>query len=348
VTDAVEIPSWQVTWEGWRGGAIPASEGVRLSETGGLTISAGFAGAVALAEVFQFFDGSPWAGKRSAGASLWRPGADWRTADESETVVAFLPNRLWLLGLGNLGQAYLWMLRGLPYPHGRELELVLQDFDVISTANESTSVLTEPAQVGLRKTRAIAQWAEQVGFKTTIVERRFGPSTKRDANEPGIALCGFDNALARAALEDAGFELVVEAGLGAGPNAFMNFSLHTFPASRRASDIWSQVGPAELKAAVGEAYVKMLQANSIDECGMTQLASRSVGVPFVSVTAAAFVVAELLRRLHEGVALEVVSGSVFDIASLEAVDGAKGLFPGAFATIKNREHAQAVSIHQNA
>ena len=37
-----------------------------------------------------------------------------------------------------------------------------------------------------------------------------------------------------AALEKAGFGLIVEAGLGAGPQGFRNISMHTFPASRTA------------------------------------------------------------------------------------------------------------------
>ncbi len=55
----------------------------------------------------------------------------------------------------------------------------------------------------------------------------------------------------------------------------------------------------------------------LDECGLSQLASRTVGVPFVGVTAGAFAIAELLRRLHGGPAIELVSGSV---AALEDVE----------------------------
>jgi hypothetical protein len=56
---------------------------------------------------------------------------------------------------------------------------------------------------------------------------------------------------------------------------------------------------------------------NLDECGLAQLASRTVGVPFVGLTAAALAISELLRRLHDGKALELISGSV---AALEDVD----------------------------
>ena len=41
------------------------------------------------------------------------------------------------------------------------------------------------------------------------------------------------------ALEDAGFDLIVEVGLGGGPEAFRSMALHTFPATRTAREIWS-------------------------------------------------------------------------------------------------------------
>jgi hypothetical protein len=47
-----------------------------------------------------------------------------------------------------------------------------------------------------------------------------------------------DNSTARAALEEAGFDLVIESGLGAGPQSFRNFAMHTFPGPRRASELW--------------------------------------------------------------------------------------------------------------
>ena len=60
----------------------------------------------------------------------------------------------------------------------------------------------------------------------------------------------------------------------------------------------------------------MREQGLADDCGIAVLASRAVGVPFVSLTAAAFVIAELLRRLHGGNAFEVVSGSLLDLSSI--------------------------------
>jgi hypothetical protein len=112
---------------------------------------------------------------------------------------------------------------------------------------------------------------------------------------------------------------VVEAGLGAGPEAFRSLSMHTFPASRRAEDIWSRdVGATTASVEDMPAYQAMKKAGA-DTCGLTQLASRTVGVPFVGLIAGVMVIAELLRRLHGGVALELAAGSAAALEAMEVV-----------------------------
>jgi hypothetical protein len=218
---------------------------------------------------------------------------------------AHWPPALWLIGLGNLGQAYAWLLGCLPYAVDAASLMVLQDFDCISSSNESTSLLSHPYNVGRKKTRAVAEWLEARGFNTIIEERRFGPSIQRNRDEPGAALCGVDNALARLSLEKAGFGLIVEAGLGAGAQGFRKLSVHTFPATRSAEETWSKRTAAPDVRDM-PAY-QALRRSGMDQCGLIQLASRTIAVPFVGLTAACLVVAELLRRLNGGRAIEVAS-----------------------------------------
>ncbi|MBI3369014.1 MAG: hypothetical protein HY021_11405 [Burkholderiales bacterium] len=148
--------------------------------------------------------------------SLWRPdtGGDWLQAQSDGPALRYLPSKLWLIGLGHLGQAYLWGLGLLPYERAESLVLVLQDVDTISPSSESTSVLSDCGNLGARKTRAMAAWAEARGFSASIVERLFAADFRRQADEPAVALCGLDNALGRQALDQVGFDLIVEAGLG--------------------------------------------------------------------------------------------------------------------------------------
>jgi hypothetical protein len=259
------------------------------------------------------------AGYRHLGLSLWTPGTNWLEVDESEPALAWLPSQLWLIGLGNLGQAYAWALATLPYTECEEVKLVLQDDDRLAKSNDSTSMLSFLRDVGHRKVRRIGAWLDARGFNTYLLESRFGKWTTRTADDPAVALCGVDNPVARTALEYPGFGLVVEAGLGAGPEAFRSLALHTFPASRRADDIWSRdAGAVTANVEDMPAYRAMKEAGA-DACGLTQLASRTVGVPFVGLIAGVLVIAELLRRLHGGVALELATGSTSALNALETV-----------------------------
>jgi len=317
---AAKVPCWRITWNGWRGGVIPFHEKTRLQEDEAIAIAPLLAAATCAAEAFAFHAGDhSMAGRRRLGLSLWNPGADWLVDDATESALCFLPSRLWMIGLGNLGQAYAWLLASLPYKHRSSVELVLNDFDRITPSNESTSVLSRRVDIKRRKTRVVAEWLEERGFTTFLEERRFGEWIRRAPDEPGVALCGVDNALARAALEKSGFGLVVEAGLGGGPEAFRSISLHTFPASRPAAEIWSrQVGQGEQNVEAMPAY-QQLKREGLDSCGLAQLASRTVGVPFVGVIAACLVFSELLRRLNGGRAFELLSGSVAALEDIESI-----------------------------
>jgi hypothetical protein len=317
---ASRLPCWRLTWAGWRGGVIPARDNRCLQENEAIALAPMLAAAVCAAEAFAYHAGDhAMAGRRSLGLSLWKPSADWLTADATEPRLSWLPSRLWIIGLGNLGQAFAWALASLPYDIARDVQLVLQDYDRIAKSNDSTSVLSFVRDIGRRKARVVGKWLDTLGFETFLNESRFGPWTRRASDDPAVALCGVDNALARTALEQPGFGLVIEAGLGAGPESFRSLSLHTFPASRSPEEIWSkQVGVPNESVEAMPAY-QAIKRQGVDECGLAQLASRTVGVPFVGLIAAVLVVSELLRRLHGGIGLELVSGSVAALRDIETV-----------------------------
>jgi hypothetical protein len=325
-------PVFRLTWSGWRGGIVPHAAAAAPTQTDAMPLAPCAAAAVCAAEAFAYYaKDHPLAGRRTAGLSLWKPGTDWLTADTSEPKLAFLPAHLWLIGLGNLGQAYSWLLACLPYRTPSDLVLMLQDFDRIEPSNDSTSVLSTPDGEGINKTRHVAAWLEQRGFATRIIEQHFSTQTRRHDNDPRVALCGVDNALARASLEDAGFDLVVEAGLGAGPSGFRSLSMHTFPSSLAARRLWGGTAPASLPDVSSMPAYQSLKDSGIDACGLTRLASRTIGVPFVGLTAGLLVISELLRRLHSGPAHQVIAGSLLNPDDLEAITMSAG--PYAFGHV---------------
>ena len=313
----------RATFDGWAGGVIPLDGARRLPEQQECVPAGILAGALAISEAFQFVrGGNVVAGHRDVGLSLWRPEPEvsWLVTNDRGPVLERLPSRLWLIGLGHLGQAFLWTLGLLPYVRSNDVTLVLQDYDTIVMANDSTSLLTTSCLVGEKKTRAMARWCESRGFRTTILERRFADNFNVASNEPGVALCGVDNALARSVLEDVGFPRIVEAGLGAGPQEYLSFQIHTFPASREAKKLWSserQTSTSETLLGL-PAYRALADAGA-DECGLTTLAGRTVGASFVGTVTATLVIAEVLRMMLEAHSYEVIDGSLRSLEHRQAL-----------------------------
>ena len=304
----------RATFEGWAGGVIPLEEAHRLPEQQEFTPSGVLAGALAVSEAFQFVRRSnAQAGRRAMGLSLWRPeeGISWLEESAYGPPLGILPSRLWIIGLGHLGQAYLWTLGLLPYARPDEVQIVLQDFDALVSANDSTSLLTTKAILGEKKTRATARWCEERGFQTVIQERRFRDNFQVDDDDPVVALCGIDNALGRAALEDVGFRRIIEAGLGRGTEEYLAFQVHTFPASRSARDRWGGVTERDTAETMLRlpAYQSLATAG-IDQCGLTMLAGRSVGASFVGAATATIVIAELLRMVMGEHRYEIIDGTL--------------------------------------
>jgi len=293
---------------GWRGGIVPAPADTGPASTSVMALAPMLAAALAVNEAFLYVSGHAGvAGQRVVGPSLWNPApnCDWLADTGTEPVLSLLPARLWLIGLGHLGQAYLWALGLLPFSRPRDLSLVLQDVDIITPSTESTSILTDVTLINIKKTRAMAAWAERRGFTTAIQERLFDASFRRQDDEPAVALCGIDNGAGRQALDQVGFDFVVEAGLGQGHRDFRAARLHTLPASRSASQIW-RGAQTDDEVKDRPAYKGMLTSGALDRCGVTLLAGKAVGAPFVGAAAATLVLSEVLRLLHGGAVHELI------------------------------------------
>ncbi len=287
----------RATFNGWSGGVIPLENNRRLPESQECVPAGVLAGALGISEAFQFIrGGNSIAGYRDVGLSLWQPNPEvsWLDGQNDGPPIERLPDRLWIIGLGHLGQANLWTLGLLPYVDPGEVNLVLQDFDTLIPANDSTSPLTFKPLIGQMKTRAMARWCEARGFSTCIVERHFDGNFQIDANEPNVALCGVDNAQARFALEDVGFKRIIEAGLGRAKE-YLAFRVHTFPATKSARDRW-EARQAENTTNLSclPAY-RALEKEGLNQCGITLLADKTVGASFVGTAVSTIIIAELMK-----------------------------------------------------
>ncbi len=268
------------------------------------TPAALLAGAIAVSECFQRLRGFAPAADRRAAVSLWRPDLDAENPEAEGPPISELPAEAWLLGLGHLGQAYAWLLSLLPYPSGGSRPLVLQDEDRLSNANQATSLLHIDGEVGTRKTRLVERTMAPLGWDTRLVEHRFLGGKLYAPGEPAVLFAGVDNPAARQSLDESGFPVIFDAGLGAGPDGFLAMSIRRLPAARSSRELWSAASPPP-NAGLSAAY-QALAAESGDRCGVELLATRAVATAFVGLTAACWSVGGLLREMHGGRRYELV------------------------------------------
>jgi hypothetical protein len=298
--------AFRVTFDGWIAKTGPAHEVPRLPERELFSVVGILAAALAVSELFLSFAGiSIEATRRTVGLSLWRPDLNINDPAAFGPAVEYLPLELWLLGLGHLGNAYLWSVATLPYREPGAVEFVLNDFDRVEPENIETGIIFSSADIRRLKSRACCEWVERRGFQTRLVERRFDGTFRRHDQEPGLALCGFDSNPARRALATAQFLRVIESGLGGMANNFDTIGFHTLPNARTPDELWPDLNEEEERKRA-EHVERVARDNpgysrlGKDLCGRYELAGKSVAVPFVGTTAASLVVAETVRLLHDG------------------------------------------------
>ena len=306
------------TWEGWSGGVVEESKD-RLAESLEFPLAGILAAALGVSEAFQNLRGNAVAGRRSIGLSLWEPQWNWRDRPAYGEPCRYLPKRLWLIGLGHLGQAYAWALGFLPYENRSVIDLILQDFDSMVKANASTGMLSDDSLVGHKKTRVTSGRLEALGFDTTITERHFDSATRRSVKEPSVALVGLDDPAPRRLLEGAGFDLIVDAGLGGGPRNYLDILIHSFPSGIQAASAWDERAEPNTSSVMGQpAYQDIHRrlrgttelSDGEIRCGIIEVAGRSIGAAFVGCVAATFVLSEVLRSLAGGPRIEVLGVSL--------------------------------------
>lgn len=277
-------------WNGWIAGVLPPWDDRGLGSSGN-PLAGVFAGAVAVREVFATVLGYPRSGNRVSIASLWEPWLDPETAAVGPAEV-YIPPKVWFIGLGHLGQGFLWNLALLPV---RGSHAVLQDDQTVGEENEATGLLTTAADVNHRKTRVAAKWLDGVGWPTSLVERRHYGDITLLPDDPAIVITGLDEPKARIAIAGAGFDYMIDAGIGHGPVDFEGLQIRVLKKGTDATAFWSTPEiPKDLDALLQqEAYRE--HAEKFENCGTLTLANASVAVPFVGAAVGALTIAQAIR-----------------------------------------------------
>jgi hypothetical protein len=143
----------------------------------------------------------------------------------------------------------------------------------------------------------MATWAESRGFTTAIYER---PSTIRSSASRTIPRLPFVDSTTRL---DGALSIRRASRSSSKPDLTgaiaRTIRLHTLPGTRPADEIWNPAAPAD-DVIDRPAYKKLLKDGDLDKCGVTLLAGKAVGAPFVGAVAASLAISEVLRLLHGG------------------------------------------------
>lgn len=273
-----DVTAW---WDGWKAGATLGHERIGNSDNPLAGVAA--AGA-ALAQAFSVLRNVPYQNRIEF--DLWPQRKD---SEPPEFAEVYLPGSLWLLGLGNLGQAFMWSISALPFKDPAELKLMLQDVDCVGPENWGTSILVEQCEYGDYKTVLAETWAKKKGFDVRRVDRFLDSHQRLQEGEPKVALCSFDNIKSRKLLDDVGYDVVIDSGLGRTHRNFDVYRVTVFDASYLASSHFSSAGDPTPTAP--QDY-QMLAG--LDECGAAKFQGISVAAPFVSTVAGAIAVARTI------------------------------------------------------
>lgn len=271
-------------WDGWRAGVSEgefAAPGVSNNPLSGVT-----AGAHAVGAAFNRLRGVR---VLPADIDLWPTAED--VPDFSEV---FLPSACWLMGLGNLGQAFLWSLAALPYADGAERSVVLQDFDRVSKENWGTSILVSDDRFGELKTKLAEDWAEARGFNVRRVDRALQADLKLADDEPRLALSGFDRVAPRRLLAGAGFDAIIDVGLGRTASDFDRYRVNVFDRHRQIDAHFAGVADAAPKESVPDLPAYEQLQSQIGRCGAAEIGNASIAVPYVSAVAGATAIARAI------------------------------------------------------
>jgi molybdopterin/thiamine biosynthesis adenylyltransferase len=312
----------EVVAEGWRGGVNFINQERVIFVKSNNPISLGPVAAASLACYFAFYKIYKLVDLElgiNNGVSLWNinSGTEWYKDSNDGPRNLYMPRKIWALGLGHLGQAYLWTCGLMPIKEPSNVLFLLQDNDIVENENIGSQVLCNESNIGFPKTRACLKFLEDLDFKTQIVEKRFlaGNSEEEWIKVFPFLLNGVDNAQTRKNINKNNLKLFLDGATNGSLSLFDSFTLKNVSNIEKDSDsIWP----------VNETAEKVLHRNLYDrynkenKCGI--LTNIGISVPFVGLFAATFVIAELLRSLNQGIIYSIVSFRMRDLSSMEAIE----------------------------
>jgi len=315
---AIDVNSFEIICNGWQAGVnVFNDRRIELSSSNTNATIGGIA-AAALGLFYMFnrkFGIIDHFHELSSGVSLWDLGVDekWYKPEYEGPGEINYPKQIWCVGLGHLGQAYLWTL-GLMYKN--HCLIALQDGDTIDEENLGSQVLCSKDDIGLPKARVCSQFLTSIGFQTQIIEK---PFVKEDqyhdwSTAYRILLNGVDNVKTRRIIDPSCFDVSLDGGTNGKLELFDSFTMKNLGLQdKKPAEIWEET--------IGnEVLHKNLYARTEKEHGCGQLINIGISTPFVGLFSAAIIVSELLRSINKGKAYSSVSVQMRDLFSIRAIN----------------------------
>ena len=277
-------------WNGWTAGVFPGWDDEPCGKSGN-PLAGVFAGATAMREVFANVIGRRYSVNRRSVISLWEP---WSQSGALAPAPLTLPPSLWFVGLGHVGQGFLWNLAFLP---AAGTQAILQDNQTVGEENVGTGLITQMADVvnKTKKARVAARWLEAAGWTTSLIERQNFGDLLLTNNDPPIVLTSLDEPTARVAIAKAGHDFMIDAGVGHGAIDFEIGQIRIVPKGAEIAGLWNHVSESKNVGDVLGTPPYLKHARKYGECGTFTLAEASAAVPFVGAAVGAVTIAQLLR-----------------------------------------------------
>ncbi len=307
---------------GWRGGVnFFGKERVVMKENNhhvslGPVLAASMAVFYAFCKAFRLIDNLI---EMNTGASLWNlnSGKLWHKDEHDGPDLPRLPRNVWILGLGHLGQAYMWTLGLMNFKIPKKATFLIQDNDVVGEENIGSQILCITEDIGFPKTRPCYRFLELLGYKTQIIEKPYvtGDSDQKWMEAYKFLLNGVDNIDARKGISSRYVNIYLDGGTNGKLPLFDSFTLkNVFETGLDYNHLWGGEGSGSgiLHKNLYERYQKK------NGCGV--LTNIGISTPFIGSFGAAVLVSELIRALNKGKKYSVVTMQLRDLDSLTAIE----------------------------
>jgi hypothetical protein len=224
--------------------------------------------------------------------------------------IVFPTSGLAFLGLGQLGQAYLALLYFMSRRSPEVPRILLVDHDNFERPNEFTQILLSDSEVwnGLSKAQYLRDKTLAWGWEADARNERLDWEFRAAASGPRLALLGFDNFDARRIAIGAGFEWLIDSGIGSSLSR-PRITWHSLPPSRAiATALFPHDVTRDYLVSKPKDFYEGLRRTP-GGCGWHTFNSITASAPSIGLVAAAFACSELASVLANS--RNAISGSAY-------------------------------------